>query len=167
MKRATLLCVDDDLGIREFYGAFLNTFGYDVVAADNGNTALEIFRARRGEIDAVVSDYDMPGMTGIELASAVKQLDPAMPVILISGSDPIVQDESRFFDLALTKGTPIQEIADQIEALLPRRRTVGKSKTKISPWLSYVPLGSALASVAVAALVLPKLSAGKPKASAS
>jgi DNA-binding NtrC family response regulator len=166
MNRATLLCVDDDLGIREFYEAFLNTFGYDVVVAEDGNSALDLFRSRQGEIDAIVSDYDMPGMTGVELASEVKQLDPAVPVIIISGSEPVVHDEPRFFDVALAKGTPIQKIADHIETLLARRAVI-KSKAKGSPWLSYVPLGSALASVAVAALVLPKLSAGKPKASAS
>jgi CheY-like chemotaxis protein len=166
MKRPTLLCVDDDLGIREFYVAFLNTFGYDVVAAGDGCTALEIFRSRKGQIDAILSDHEMPGMTGAELAAEIKQLDPAVPMILISGSEPVVEDTCRFFDLALTKGTPIQRIADEIEALLAHR-TAGKSQAKTSPWLNYVPLGSALASVAVAALVLPKLSGSKSKVAAS
>lgn len=44
MKSPTVLCVDDDAGIRELYGALLGQNGYEVLAASNGRHALHVFQ---------------------------------------------------------------------------------------------------------------------------
>src|SRR5207247_11400656 len=91
MHRPTLLCVHDGPGIRELYEAMLGTYGYEVLVAEGGLQALNLFRSKRKEIDAVISDYEMPGMNGAQLAAELKRCDPEIPVIVISGSLPILE----------------------------------------------------------------------------
>ena len=78
MKALTVMCVDDDAGIREFYGALLGQNGYEVIAATNGRHALHVFESKEKEIDAVILDYEMPGMNGLELATWLKQRHPKL-----------------------------------------------------------------------------------------
>jgi DNA-binding NtrC family response regulator len=84
MKARALLCVDDDLGILEFYETLLASEGYEVLLARDARQA-----SRKDEISAVMSDYPMPEMNGLELAAELKRRDPRVPVILISGCQPL------------------------------------------------------------------------------
>ena len=106
MRRAKLLCVDDDPGIREFYGTLFGRHNYEVVSAANGREALSILRCHPCQIDVVISDYDMPGMTGPELAAQVKLLRPELPVLIVSGSQPVLEEAPHFVDAAMAKGAP-------------------------------------------------------------
>src|SRR6266496_1782019 len=104
MKNSTLLCVDDDLGILEFYETMLGSNGYHVLLAQDGRQALAVFQEKVKEIDAVISDYEMPGMNGIELAAELKRYNSSLPVIMISGCLPFLETgddvNSRGSDLA-------------------------------------------------------------------
>ena len=63
MKALTVMCVDDDAGIRELYGALLGQNGYEVIAASNGCHALHVFEApKRRRSTPLILDYEMPGM---------------------------------------------------------------------------------------------------------
>ena len=53
MKNSTLLCVDDDLGILEFYETMLGSNGYHVLLAQDGRQALAVFQEKVKEIDAL------------------------------------------------------------------------------------------------------------------
>ena len=64
--------------------AMLEDFGHTVIEAMNGHEALNVLRERR-DIDLVVTDYAMPHMNGRDLALAVKQLRPDLPVVLATG----------------------------------------------------------------------------------
>ena len=86
MQSLTVMCVDDDAGIRELYGALLGQNDYEFIAASNGRHALPVFETKENEIDAVILDYEMPGMNGLELATWLKQRHPTLPVIMVSGS---------------------------------------------------------------------------------
>jgi DNA-binding NtrC family response regulator len=141
MNCPRLLCVDDDPGIREFYEALFGTHGYEVVLAGSGRQALDLFRTCKKPIAAVITDYDMPDLNGPELAAELKRSNPALPVIIVSGSRPVVEEAPHFVDAAFTKGAPIQEILDEIERLL--------AGVPPRPGLtSYLPLGEAVAAVA-------------------
>jgi CheY-like chemotaxis protein len=118
MKSPTVLCVDDDAGIRELYGALLSQNGYEVLAASNGRHALHVFQAKEEEIDAVILDYEMPGMNGLELAAWLKQRDPTLPVIMVSGSHHELEEMVPFVDAAMGKGVPLRNILDRLELLL-------------------------------------------------
>ena len=131
MNRTTLLCVDDDPGIRELYEAMLESHGYEVLLAEGGYEALNLFRSRKKEIDAVISDYEMPGMNGAQLAAELKRYDPDIPVIVISGSLPVLEETPYFVDAAVPKGASVEKIVDHIEALLEARRA-GQISMRVS-----------------------------------
>jgi CheY-like chemotaxis protein len=83
----TILCIDDEEIPRTLRKLILQKQGYQVVTAASGAEALEVLD--RENIDLVLSDQMMPGMTGTELAKSVKSTRPTMPVILISGVNEI------------------------------------------------------------------------------
>ena len=154
MRRAKLLCVDDDPGIREFYGSLFGSHNYEVVPAASGREALSVLRSHPCQIDAVISDYEVSGMTGPELAAQIKQLRPEMPVLIVSRSQPVLEEAPHFVDAAMAKGAPIHELLGRVRFLLRQRMQpeAGLGLTR------FVPLGSALATVALGALILGKLS---------
>ena len=119
MIRPRLLCVDDDADFRGFCKIALGTLGFDVTVAGNGAQALSMFHPKK--VDAVLLDYQMPGMNGGELAAEIKRRSPGMPVIMISGSGPVLEDASNFVDAAIDKGTPLQNLVERIERLLAAR----------------------------------------------
>src|SRR5439155_19916919 len=84
MKNSTLRWLDDELGILEFYETMLGSNGYHVLLAQDSRQALAVFQEKVKEIDAVISDYEMPGMNGIELAAELKRYNSSLPVIMIS-----------------------------------------------------------------------------------
>ena len=83
-RRSTILLVDDEELVRESTADMLNRLGYDVVQAKDGSQALERL-GERTTIDALVTDYLMPGMTGRELAERARRERPGLPVLLITG----------------------------------------------------------------------------------
>jgi DNA-binding NtrC family response regulator len=79
---STVLVVDDKEMMRDSVGATLRRAGYDIVVATDGPSALEMVSTKRP--DAIVSDLKMPGMTGIELAERIAQIDDELPIILMT-----------------------------------------------------------------------------------
>ncbi len=121
MKKITLLCVDDDPGIRSFYVRMFSSQGYEVITSENGRQALKLFRSRASEIDAVISDYDMPEMNGAELALEFKRSNQMLPIIIASGSQPILEEAMNFVDASIEKGSSMRVFQDLLERLLSRR----------------------------------------------
>lgn len=121
MRCPGVLCVDDAEEILGFYRDLLGKYGYAVMVAEDGFEALELFRSTNSQIDAVILDYQMPGMNGLELAIWLKGLDRALPIVMVAGNGPRLEEMSPFVDAAIPKGVPIREIIDQIELLLGER----------------------------------------------
>ena len=125
MKQPTLLCVDDDPGTRGFYETLFGRYGYGVIVASSGHQALELFHAKASDIDAVISDYHMPGMNGAELAAVLKRCDPTLPLIIITGRQPVPEQTPGCVDVALAKGEPVERILGHIRACLAQRDLQG------------------------------------------
>jgi CheY-like chemotaxis protein len=83
----TILLVDDDKDLREFLYQRLLRCGHAVLQAGSGEEAIERFR-RNPEIDLVVADVVMPGMSGDQLAVKLLGEKPQLPVLFISGNAP-------------------------------------------------------------------------------
>ena len=81
--KARILLVDDDARVRDMLRDVMATFGYDVDVAGDGRTGVEKFREQ--SVDVIVTDFMMPGITGLDLAAQVRLVDPAMPIILLTG----------------------------------------------------------------------------------
>lgn len=107
-----ILVVDDERSMLELTcGLFEFTLGHKVEVASTGEIGLQYFLEDRETkpFDLVVTDLQMPGMNGIELAKAVKANSPATPVILVSGNLPAPEDIPWEVNLALQKPVPIGE----------------------------------------------------------
>ncbi|UPG87448.1 response regulator [Luteibacter aegosomatis] len=79
-----ILAVDDDALVRDTLCAMLEDMGHVVVAAESGSHALVAFEAP-GKFDLLLTDFSMPGMTGAELAEALRRLQPTLPIVVASG----------------------------------------------------------------------------------
>ncbi|MBS1234885.1 MAG: Fis family transcriptional regulator, partial [Nitrospirae bacterium] len=77
-----ILVVDDEKVIRANFCEILMIEGFSAVEASNGREALEIYRKERPS--AVLLDLKMPGMNGIDTLKALKEIDPHVPVIIIT-----------------------------------------------------------------------------------
>jgi DNA-binding NtrC family response regulator len=83
-KRKTILLVDDEPEVLTVLEKILTRFGYNVIPRPHAESALPEVRQGAG-IDLVITDLVMPGMSGSELAAAVRKRMPDVPVILLTG----------------------------------------------------------------------------------
>jgi PAS domain S-box-containing protein len=83
--RANIMYVDDDEALVSLVEELLQTEGYRVSAFSNPIKALEAFRNSPASIDLVVTDFNMPGMSGIDLARALRALRPDIRIAIASG----------------------------------------------------------------------------------
>lgn len=83
----TILLIDDDECLLQSTGAMLDLLGFTLLTAKDGAEALEVFRQHRQDIRCVITDLTMPRMNGWETLTALRQLEPALPVVLASGYD--------------------------------------------------------------------------------
>jgi CheY-like chemotaxis protein len=81
-----VLLVDDNVSLLTLFDEVLSHEGYGVVAVSNGSQA-ELRAAAEPEFDLLITDYNMPGMNGVELASRLTLRQPHLPVLLISGEE--------------------------------------------------------------------------------
>ena len=81
----TVLVVDDDVRILALTGEMLRLAGYRVLKANVASEAVLIFERNAAEIDLVLSDVQMPGLTGPELACRLRQRNPDLPVVFMTG----------------------------------------------------------------------------------
>ena len=84
MRPCRVLVVDDDPLVTASTAAMLEDLGHSVVEALSGPRALDMLRLG-ATVDVVITDHAMPGMTGTELARQIKQVWPALPIILATG----------------------------------------------------------------------------------
>ena len=115
-RSARLLLVDDEPSMREVYGEALRMAGHQVVTAIHGEEALSRFGS--GAFDLVVTDLSLGGMSGFDVAKRVKQLDPAIPVILLTGwaveqSEDLVRDAG--IDAVLIKPCRLEDLFSAVQ----------------------------------------------------
>jgi PAS domain S-box-containing protein len=92
----TILVVEDDDAVRDLVGKTLEGLGYNVLAVSGGNAALKQSAKFKGEIDLLISDLVMPGMSGRDVARRLARKCPRLKVLYISGyaDERIVQEAS-------------------------------------------------------------------------
>jgi len=80
-----VLVVDDEETVRETAIMMLEDMGFAAIGAENGVEALEIYRKRRHQIDAVLMDLTMPKMGGEDCFRELRRINPDVRVVLSSG----------------------------------------------------------------------------------
>lgn len=81
----TLLWVDDEIELLKAYVIFLEKKEYEVVTATNGQDALDLCRER--SFDLIFLDENMPGLSGLETLSRIKEVCPTVPVVMVTKSE--------------------------------------------------------------------------------
>ena len=121
--KKTILCVDDNeqvLSVRTF---LLETRGYRVIPALSAQQALEVVeQSLPGSLDLLLCDLIMPQMDGNELVRRAKQLHPALPAMIVSGTVNAF-DRASCADVFLPKGASSPaEMIERIRVLVARKR---------------------------------------------
>jgi two-component system, chemotaxis family, chemotaxis protein CheY len=81
-----VMVVDDDASMRLLIRRMLQRFKIDhIVEASGGDEALRYLEAARSPVDLVICDWNMPGMSGVELYGQVARLRPDLPFLLVTG----------------------------------------------------------------------------------
>ncbi|MBN2565549.1 MAG: sigma-54-dependent Fis family transcriptional regulator [Candidatus Eisenbacteria bacterium] len=83
MAEGRILIIDDEDSIRDYLSMMLEREGYAVSASEDGKKALRL--NAKDDFDVVITDIQLPGMSGIEILSALRESDPTVPVIIITG----------------------------------------------------------------------------------
>jgi len=97
MKTRDILVVDDDTDCLQLFSLCLKDAGFDVCAASGGMKALEILG--QDNFRMMITDFNMPGINGVELASRAREHCSDMRVVLVTGSTV-----SKIFEAAATAG---------------------------------------------------------------
>jgi len=84
-SKPCVLLADDDPDVRALLTAVLDHNGFEVLAAEGGREAVELYRRNQAEIAVVLLDVQMPGMDGPAALAAIRQINPAVPCCLMSG----------------------------------------------------------------------------------
>ena len=84
-SRSSILVVDEEDSIRTLICGFLESEGYEIVLSSNGSDALRFALTSPHRFDLLLTDIQMPGISGIELAQRLLQKWPGLPILLISG----------------------------------------------------------------------------------
>jgi PAS domain S-box-containing protein len=115
-RSAVILFVDDDPLIAMSTTEMLEDLGHRVIGANSGRHALDILKSEQ-PIDLMMTDHVMPGMTGVELATASRKVRPSLPILLATGYAEL--PEGAQLDLPrLAKPYHQDELRDRLEQLL-------------------------------------------------
>lgn len=134
--KVKLLIVDDEVSLRSSLSQIFTTFGYDVRSAEDGFSALDQIRNEMPDI--LLSDLNMPGMSGFELLSVVRRRFPAIRVIAMSGafsgkSVPPGIAADAFYEKGSSPGTLVEMMRDMANM---ERSSVPHPGTLAPIWIS-------------------------------
>ncbi len=118
---ANILIVDDEIVIIELLSEILTSLGYSVTAESDSNKALTLFEAAPDLVDLVITDLNMPGLSGKDLIEAIRTETPEKPILVITGDtnletekDPVIRQAQAF----LRKPIRIRQFADTVHELV-------------------------------------------------
>ncbi|MBL0214643.1 MAG: response regulator [Myxococcales bacterium] len=119
-----VMVVDDDPIVRRAVAKALDSLGYAAVEAASGADAVEIYRAHRDEIRGVVLDMVMPVMSGRATYLALREIDPAVPVLLMSGY-AVNEEVQQILDLGVkgfvAKPHSVEQLAEALAQVVGAR----------------------------------------------
>jgi CheY-like chemotaxis protein len=128
--KATILCIDDHWNGLIRRKMLLEQSGYEVLEASGGDEGLKLFRSH--PVDAVVLDYQMPGMNGDVVAAKMKRINSQIPIMLLSAYGPLPKNKLSSVDSFLSKSQPPNILLSALQEMLSDR-----PKRFFSRWLDH------------------------------
>jgi CheY-like chemotaxis protein len=114
--KATILCIDDHWDGLIGRKKLLESNGYEVLEATGGDEGLKLFTTHA--VDAVVLDYQMPGMNGDVVAARMKRVKSHVPIMLLSAFGPLPKNKLEAVDTFLSKSQPPKILLSTLQDLL-------------------------------------------------
>ncbi|GAA4440183.1 PglZ domain-containing protein [Pontibacter saemangeumensis] len=143
MQRYDILWADDEIDLLKPHILFLEDRGYNITPVNSGTDAIEVFQERT--FDLVFLDENMPGISGLETLTELKNIRPMVPVIMITKSEEehIMEEAigSRITDYLIKPLNPNQ-ILLSVKKVLDNKRLVSE-KTNMSYQRDFRTLGMA------------------------
>ena len=121
-----ILVVDDETPLREVASSTLEAYGYRTMVAEDGVKALELFKAHRNEVKAVVTDMMMPHLGGAETIRELRKLDPNIKIIVMTGlriPDDIQIEDIQSVDGVLQKPYTAEKLLRTLQDVLSEKAT--------------------------------------------
>ncbi|MCS7264221.1 MAG: response regulator [Armatimonadetes bacterium] len=126
MAKARILVVEDDEKQRQLYCEELKLAGYETIEARNASEAEEILN--QGDVDLIVLDINMPGVSGMELLPRIHELHPGMPVIIHTAYGSYRENFiSWLADMFIVKSPDAGGLVEAVKELLSRKGEVKKN----------------------------------------
>jgi len=110
-----LLCIDDSPSILAYERTLFERSGYIVVTTASPHQGLRL--ARMTNFDAVLLDYQMPGMNGHKLAQEIRRLRPETPIVMFSGNETIPKETLQLVDASVPKAEAVSELLSAVARL--------------------------------------------------
>ena len=131
-----ILIAEDDSEVRQLFERVLTKHGYSTIGVANGQEALECLE--REYVDLIISDIMMPVMDGYALVQAVREVNPAMPILIITAKgsfDDISLGFSSGADDYMVKPINVNEMVLRVRALLRRAEMLSERRQRIGETL--------------------------------
>jgi two-component system NtrC family response regulator len=139
----TILIVDDEKNYRVVLEALLAPEGYEVLTAGSGREALKL--VREADVDLIITDMKMPGMSGMELMEEAKKIEPDLPVIMMTAYGTIEMAveamKKQAFDY-ITKPFQNEELKLTIKKALENYRLIRENRRLSDALLSQYRYGN-------------------------
>jgi len=130
MDNSKILWVDDEIDLLKPHVMFLQAKGYEVLTATNGSDALDLIK--ENDVEIVFLDENMPGLSGLETLSEIKNIRRELPVVMITKSEEehIMEDAigSKIADYLIKPVNPNQ-ILLSLKKILDKKRIIGEKVT--------------------------------------
>lgn len=101
-ESATVLCIDDEQTALQLRQTVLESAGYKVLTAKSGALGIQAFKA--APVSAVILDYWMADMNGMQVARELRKLNPAVPIIILSAYGELLDESLGIADIWIRKG---------------------------------------------------------------
>ncbi len=118
--KGTILLADDEDMVREIGTQMLKRLGFDVIGAENGRKAIELYQENLEAVDVVILDLVIPDLGGAEAVDAIKKINPNVKIMLSSGygrdsnTNKIMENCNGF----IQKPFSMQQLSEAIQAVM-------------------------------------------------
>ncbi len=135
-RRYLILYAEDDKELAELYIDDFRDNGYDVLWAKNGLEAVALYKKHASDIDLVLLDIDMPGLSGYQVAEEIRRNDLRIPIIFLT---LLPDSDSAIKGLELGADDYIRKDVDNKELLARMRRAIQRRLVKENPLINITP----------------------------